>query len=55
MKFARVEKIHESRDDAQRVVTLTYNNIKMNKDGEWIGTPVRVVRSVNERLEWILM
>ena len=48
LKIARVEKIHASRDDAQRVVTLTYNNVKMNKDGEWVGTPVRVERSVND-------
>ena len=48
LKLARVEKIHDSRDDAQRVVTLTYNNVKINKDGEWVGTPVRVERSVND-------
>ena len=48
LKFARVEKIHDSRDDAQRVVTLTYNNVKINKDGKWVGTPVRVERSVND-------
>ena len=48
LKIARIEKIHASRDDAQRVVTLTYNNVRINKDGEWIGTPVRVERSVND-------
>ena len=48
LKFARVESIHKSRDNAQRVVTLTYNNIKLNKKGEWIGTPVTVDRSVND-------
>ena len=48
LKFARVERIHESRDNAQRVVTLTYNNIRMNKNGDWIGTPVTVDRSVND-------
>ena len=48
LKIARVEKIHASRDDAQRVVTLTYNNVRVNKDGEWVGTPVRVERSVND-------
>ena len=31
LKFARVEKIHDSRDDAQRVGTLTYNNVKINQ------------------------
>ena len=24
------------------------HNVKMNKDGEWVGTPVRVERSVND-------
>ena len=48
MKFARVKSIHKSRDNAQRVVTLTYNNIKLNKKGDWIGTPVTVDRSVND-------
>ena len=48
LKLARIEKIHESRDNAQRVVTLTYNNVRMNKDGEWIGTPVQVERCVND-------
>ena len=48
LKFARVKSIHKSRDNAQRVVTLTYNNIKMNKNGDWIGTPVTVDRSVND-------
>ena len=44
----RIDKIHGSRDNAQRVVTLTYNNVRVNKDGEWIGTPIRVERSVND-------
>ena len=48
LKIARIEKIHASRDDAQRVVTLTYNNVRINKDGEWIGTPIRVERSIND-------
>ena len=48
LKFARIDKIHGSRDNAQRVVTLTYNNVRMNKDGEWIGTPITVERSVND-------
>ena len=33
---ARIEKIIESRDDAQRVVVVTYHNVGMNKKGEWI-------------------
>ena len=48
LKFARIDKIHGSRDNAQRVVTLTYNNVIMNKDGDWIGTPVTVERSIND-------
>ena len=48
LKIARIEKIHASRDNAQRVVTLTYHNVSKNKDGKWIGTPVRVDRSVND-------
>ena len=48
MRIARIEKIHESRDNTQRVVTLTYHNVSKNRDGKWIGTPVRVDRSVND-------
>ena len=43
-----MKKIHESRDNTQRVVTLTYHNVSKNRDGKWIGTPVRVDRSVND-------
>ena len=43
-----MKSIQKSRDNAQRVVTLTYNNIKLNKKGDWIGTPVTVDRSVND-------
>ena len=48
LKLGRMEKIHASRDNAQRVVTLTYNNVRVNKDGEWIGTPIQVERSIND-------
>merc|ERR1711893_537704 len=48
LKLARIDKIHGSRDNAQRVVTLTYTNVRMNKDGEWIGTPIQVERSIND-------
>ena len=48
LKFVRINKIHGSRDNAQRVVTLKYNNVRMNKNGDWIGTPVTVDRSVND-------
>ena len=47
LKLAKIEKIHDSRDDTQRVVTLTYHNVRLNKDGEWIGTPVKVDRCIN--------
>ena len=40
--------IHDSRDETQRVVTLTYNNVKQNKDGKWTGTPITVDRSIND-------
>ena len=48
LKLARIVKIHDSRDDTQRVVTLTYHNVKQNKDGDWIGKPIRVDRSIND-------
>ena len=48
MKFARILKINDSRDEAQRILTLTYNNIKKRKDGTWIGTPISVERSIND-------
>ena len=48
MKFARILKINDSRDEAQRILTLTYTNIKKRKDGTWIGTPITVERSVND-------
>ena len=31
LKIARIEKIKESRDNAQRVVILTYHNVSKNK------------------------
>merc|ERR1712163_37077 len=48
MRFARVLKINESKDNAQRILTLEYNNIRKNKEGMWIGTPVIVERSIND-------
>ena len=48
LKIARVEEIKESRDNAQRVVVVTYHNVGINKKGNWIGTPVTVERSVND-------
>ena len=46
MKFARVLKINDSKDNAQRILTLAYNNIKKRKDGNWTGTPITVERSI---------
>ena len=48
MRFARVLKINESKDNAQRILTLTYNNIKKRKDGNWTGIPTVVERSIND-------
>ena len=48
LKLARIEKVHDSRDNTQRVVTLTYHNVRLNKDGEWVGTPVQVDRCIND-------
>merc|ERR1711872_294251 len=48
MKIARVIKINESKDNAQRILTLEYNNVRKNKEGMWIGTPVTVERSIND-------
>ena len=48
MKLARILKIHDSRDKTQRILTLTYNNVKQKKDGTWIGTPITVERSIND-------
>ena len=48
MRFARVLKINESKDNAQRILTLTYNNIKKRKDGNWTGIPTTVERSIND-------
>ena len=41
-------KIHDSRDNTQRILTLTYTNVKQKKDGTWIGTPITVERSIND-------
>ena len=48
LKLARVSKIKESRDGSQRVVTVTYHNISVNRKGEWVGTPVEVERCVKD-------
>ena len=48
MKFARIIEINDSRDEAQRILTLTYTNVKQRKDGTWIGTPITVERSIND-------
>ena len=48
MKLARVLQINESKDNAQRILMLEYNNIKKNKEGNWVGTPITVERSIND-------
>ena len=48
MKIARIEAIKESRDNVQRVVTLTYHNVSKNRNGKWVGTPITVDRSVKD-------
>ena len=48
MKLARVLQINESKDNAQRILTVEYNNIKKNKEGIWIGTQKIVERSIND-------
>ena len=48
LKLARIVEIHGSRDETQRIVTLNYHNVKQNKDGEWVGNPVIVDRSIND-------
>ena len=48
MKFARVLKINDSKDNAQRILSLAYNNIKKRKDGNWTGIPITVERSIND-------
>ena len=48
MKLARILRITESKDNAQRILMLEYNNIKKNKEGNWIGTPMMVERSIND-------
>ena len=47
-KLARVNEIKQSRDGSQRVVTVTYNNIGINKKGDFDGTPVSVERYVKD-------
>ena len=44
----RIEAIKESRDNVQRVVTLTFYNVSKNRNGRWIGTPITVERSVKD-------
>ena len=48
LKIARIEAIKESRDNVQRVVTLTYHNVSKNRNGKWIGTPITIQRSVKD-------
>ena len=48
LRLARIEEIKKSRDGTQRVVVVTYQNVNLNKKGEWIGNPVTVERCVSD-------
>ena len=49
-RLARVDEIKKSRDDTQRVVVVTYQNVNINKRGEWVGYPVTVERCVSDAI-----
>ena len=46
--LARIDEIKKSRDGTQRVVVVTYQNVNLNKKGEWVGNPVTVERCVKD-------
>ena len=46
MILAWVIELHESRDGTQRVVSVTYKNVSMNKDGQWVGKVLFLFRNV---------
>ena len=48
LRLARVDKIKKSRDGTQRVVVVTYQNVSINKKGNWVGNPVTVERCVSD-------
>ena len=48
MRLARIEETKKSRDGTQRVVIVTYQNVSLNKKGEWVGNPVTVERCVSD-------
>ena len=48
LRLARVDKIHDSRDGSQRIVGVTYQNVRRNKDGQWIGMATKVERCVKD-------
>ena len=48
LRLARIAEIKESRDGTQRVVVVTYQNVSLNKKGEWVGNPVTVERCVSD-------
>ena len=47
LRLARVDEIKKSRDGTQRVVVVTYQNVSINKKGNWVGNPVTVERCVS--------
>ena len=48
LHLARVNKILDSRDGSQRIVGVTYQNVRRNKDGQWIGIATKVERCVKD-------
>ena len=48
LRLARVNKILDSRDGSQRIVGVTYQNVRRNKDGQWIGIATKVERCVKD-------
>ena len=48
LTLARVNEIKKSRDGMQRVAVVTYQNVSIDKKGNWIGTPITVERCVSD-------
>ena len=48
LRLARVNEVKKSRDGRQRVVVVTYQNVSINKKGNWIGNPITVERCVTD-------
>ena len=48
LRLARIDEIKKSRDGTQRVVVVTYQNVSLDKKGEWVGNLVTVERCVSD-------